>query len=117
MKSYKKLLKQADSLIKDINTSDSSSDTTRLILGAIVGVAAGLVLGILFAPESGRDTRNSIAESAKDLGGTISEKARAGADQLAQLKDKAVGSFKKLSTDDSTVENTVNEDDSTIASI
>ncbi|MDB5121330.1 MAG: hypothetical protein JWN56_2548 [Sphingobacteriales bacterium] len=117
MKSYKKLLKETESLIKDIHTTDSSSNTTKLILGAVVGVATGLILGILFAPESGRDTRNSIAESAKDLGGTISEKAKAGADQLAQLKDKAVGSFKKSSREDSSFGNAVTEDDSTIASI
>ena len=116
MKSYKKLLKETESLIKDIKTTDSSSNTTNLILGAVVGVVTGLILGILFAPESGRDTRNAIAESAKDLGGTLSEKAKAGADQLADLKDKAVSTFKKTQNETSDLD-IVSETDSTIASI
>jgi gas vesicle protein len=38
----------------------------KVILGAIAGLATGAILGILFAPEKGTDTRKKIAKKSKD---------------------------------------------------
>lgn len=38
-----------------------------LLVGVLGGVAVGAVLGILFAPEKGEDTRQKISKKGKDL--------------------------------------------------
>ena len=40
--------------------------TGKVALGALAGLAAGAVLGILFAPEKGSVTRQRIADKGKD---------------------------------------------------
>ena len=39
----------------------------RFALGAVVGVAAGVIAGMLTAPKSGRETRADIRKKAADL--------------------------------------------------
>ena len=41
--------------------------SSKLITGLFIGAAAGLMLGILFAPDKGTVTRKKIAEKASDL--------------------------------------------------
>ena len=43
----------------------------KLLTGILVGAAAGAVLGILFAPDKGSETRKKIKEKGKDLGDAI----------------------------------------------
>ena len=39
----------------------------KTLLGLVAGVAAGAILGILFAPEKGSVTRNQISQKGEDL--------------------------------------------------
>lgn len=48
--------------------------SSKLFLGAVVGLAAGAVLGILFAPQKGSKTRKKIAEKGNDYVEELSEK-------------------------------------------
>ena len=41
-------------------------DTEKVVLGALAGLATGAILGILFAPEKGTETRKKIADKGKD---------------------------------------------------
>lgn len=41
-------------------------DTGKVVLGALAGLATGAILGILFAPEKGTETRKKIATKGKD---------------------------------------------------
>ena len=88
----KDLLKEAESFFP----KDNSSTVAALL----AGVAIGAVIGLLFAPNAGNETRSTIADSLKDFGGTVAEKARQSADSLNNLKDKAVEAVKsKVSGD------------------
>ncbi len=49
-------------------------DKGKVVLGALAGLAAGAVLGILFAPEKGSDTRKKIASKGKDTAEGLKEK-------------------------------------------
>ncbi|MEJ6978942.1 YtxH domain-containing protein [Pedobacter sp. P351] len=92
MKNYKELLQDAESLFKDVTHRNSrhSDDTGKLLAAAVIGLAVGGILGILFAPSAGSQTRSTIADSVGELSGTVREKARVGIDKLNDLKNQAV---------------------------
>jgi gas vesicle protein len=49
-----------------------------LLLGAALGAAVAAIVTILFAPQSGQETRGLIAERSRELGG----RARSGGDEF-----------------------------------
>jgi gas vesicle protein len=46
----------------------------RIILGALAGVAAGALIGILFAPDKGSSTRKKIVHKGEDYVENLKEK-------------------------------------------
>ncbi len=46
----------------------------KLLTGIFIGAAVGTALGILFAPESGKDTRKKLAKKTNNLSDTVKEK-------------------------------------------
>ncbi|MDB5285992.1 MAG: hypothetical protein JWR05_941, partial [Mucilaginibacter sp.] len=58
------------------------NDNTKVIVALLAGMAAGAALGILFAPESGTETRDKLSESLKNLGDSIKETAAKEIDNL-----------------------------------
>lgn len=41
-------------------------DSGKVVLGALAGLATGAILGILFAPDKGTNTRKKIMDKGKD---------------------------------------------------
>ncbi len=41
-------------------------NTGRLVVGILAGVATGAILGVLFAPDKGSETRKKIAKTGND---------------------------------------------------
>jgi len=77
------------------------NDNSKVLIGLLAGLAAGTALGLLFAPETGTDTRDRLSQSLKDLGDSIKDKAADEINNLANLKDKVVSSVKtKFQEDD-----------------
>jgi gas vesicle protein len=46
----------------------------KVVLGVLAGVAVGAVLGILFAPDKGTETRKKISRKGEDAVDEIAEK-------------------------------------------
>lgn len=57
-----------DKKMKEKQKKQRAKIAKRVTIGAIAGVATGVVGGILLAPKAGKETREDIAKTAKDLG-------------------------------------------------
>ena len=60
-------------------------DTGKVLVGVLAGVAAGAVLGILFAPAKGSETRKKILKAGEDNIDAVKEKLN---DILESLGEK-----------------------------
>jgi len=49
-------------------------NTGKILLGVLGGIAAGALLGVLFAPEEGKKTRKKIIDKGNDFTGEIKGK-------------------------------------------
>ena len=56
----------------------------KLVIGVITGLAVGAVLGILFAPDKGSETRHKIAKKSADTVQGLKTKVTNVMDQLAE---------------------------------
>ncbi len=59
----------------------------KIIISAAAGMAAGALLGVLFAPAKGSDTRKKIAKTSKDLSDSVAEKYH-------DIRDTIAGPFR-----------------------
>jgi gas vesicle protein len=46
----------------------------KILLGVLAGIAAGALLGVLFAPDKGSVTRNKISKKGEDYADSLKEK-------------------------------------------
>jgi gas vesicle protein len=80
--------------------------TSKILLGFVAGAAVGAVLGILFAPDKGAETRRKISEQGNDLAdnlkGKFTDLVDGVKDKFSSLKteaeevaDKGYSAFKK----------------------
>lgn len=69
-------------------------DSGKVVLGALAGLAAGAVLGILFAPDKGSTTRKKIARQGNDYAEGLGDKFNEFIDSIGQkfdaLKEEAM---------------------------
>ncbi|WP_316768771.1 YtxH domain-containing protein [Pedobacter frigiditerrae] len=75
-------MKYGKIISKVLNRRESNNGMVAVAL--IAGLAAGAVISILFAPESGADTRKAIGDKAKGLGDGIKN-------SYGSLKDRVFG--------------------------
>lgn len=75
--------------------------------GALIGVLAGAIGGILFAPQSGEETRADLADSFNEIKGKVTEKLAEVEDFTRETYDNAVHSVvatyeeaKKITSED-----------------
>lgn len=69
-------------------------DSGKVVAALLAGLAAGAVLGVLFAPEKGTETREKINDSLADLGDALKERAEEQFDQLNDFKEKILAVVK-----------------------
>ena len=68
----------------------------KVILGFLAGAAAGAMLGILFAPDKGSETRKKIADKGEGLLDDAKEKVNKLMDDLHDQVDSAKEKVKDL---------------------
>ncbi len=69
--------------------------TGKVLLGVLAGVAAGAIIGILFAPDKGCETRKKIAKSGKDLTDNLNETLKVFMADLSEKFESAVKEAKE----------------------
>lgn len=72
---------------------ENSNNTGKIIGALLVGAAIGGILGVLFAPDKGSETRKKISGKTDDLTEALKEKMNAFLEQAKQefeaAKDRA----------------------------
>lgn len=78
-----------DSINKRKRTEERNKTVVKFALGMGLAATIGLVKGILYAPKSGKETREDLKKKAAETVDTIREKVRNGARALKITKEKA----------------------------
>ena len=65
---------------------EHNSTTGKVMLGLLIGTALGASLGILFAPNQGSQTREKLAEGARDVASDMKKKVK---DESFNFRNKA----------------------------
>jgi gas vesicle protein len=58
----------------------------KIVAAVAAGIAAGAVLGILFAPDKGSETRRKISEQGKKIADGVKMKFKKGKEKFNDLK-------------------------------
>lgn len=61
--------------------------TNKVILGVLSGIAAGAVMGILFAPDKGKKTRKKIKNVSSDYADELKDKFDSALDTMSKKYD------------------------------
>ncbi|MFD1771374.1 YtxH domain-containing protein [Sphingobacterium suaedae] len=86
------------------------NENGKIVTALLAGLAAGAVLGLLFAPDKGSETREKLNESLADLGEAIKERAEEQFDQLSDLKEKLMAAVRtKASKAESAIDDEIEE--------
>lgn len=67
-------------------------DTGKVLIGILAGVAAGALLGVLFAPQRGAVTRRKICREGENLSNDLKEK-------FEEIIDTVTEKFNKVKKD------------------
>ena len=67
-------------------------NSKKALLGVLAGIATGAMLGVLFAPKKGSDTRKNISRKGEDLAEALNDKID---EKFDELLDAIAGKVKK----------------------
>ena len=65
------------------------NNTNKILVAVVAGAAAGAILGILFAPDKGSETRKKIADQKNKIADGLKEKFNQYKEKCSDLKEDA----------------------------
>ena len=71
-------------------------NTSKMLIALGAGLAIGGVLGILFAPDKGANTRHKIAENGKKLSDKFTRKVKLGKEKMEEQLAKINGELDEV---------------------
>ena len=71
----------------------------NVAVGTAIGTFIGAITGILFAPKSGKETREDIANKTKEVAGNIKEAVYEQMEVAKKIQGKVKDEIKKVYTD------------------
>jgi gas vesicle protein len=71
----------------------NDNDGMKIFAGFLIGAAVGAVLGLLFAPQSGNETRNKIKDLSKKVEDDVIEGFEKVSEAAKSFADKAKNKF------------------------
>ena len=75
--------------------SDKGSSALEVTLSFLIGTATGFILGVLFAPASGTETRKKVQDTAVKTG----EKAKESYERIAKEAEKGIKVVREKTTE------------------
>lgn len=70
--------------------------STKFIIGLTIAAAAGAAIGMLLAPEKGKDLQKKLKEEAEDLLSQFGPILQMGKNAVSQVKDTAADEIDRL---------------------
>jgi len=75
------------------------NNNTKLLLGILGGAAAGLVIGLLVAPEKGADMRRNLKQTADGWIDELSNWVNKGKEYIDEVRNRASDEMASLETE------------------
>ena len=72
------------------------NDGSKIFAAFLAGAAVGAILGLLYAPAPGAETRQNLSEGARRMSDKVKSKAEAGMNYVSSLKEKATDTIHDL---------------------
>jgi gas vesicle protein len=79
---------------------------TKVVLGLAGAVAAGVIVGLLLAPEKGSDMRKKVGDTATDWAGRLSDLFTSAKGEVDNLRNKGANVAKEAANRFSNVQET-----------
>lgn len=71
------------------------NNTGKIITAVAAGAAAGAILGILFAPAKGSETRQKINDQGKKIANSVKDKLEKGKERMNDIKEEFTKTVKE----------------------
>lgn len=71
------------------------NNTGKIVTAVAAGAAAGLILGVLFAPDKGSETRRKINDQGKKIVDNVKDKFQKGREKFNGLKEEIATAVKE----------------------